>query len=267
MTTNAQPTFRPGLELLEDRLVPADTGNFFLGMRHILTLPALGRRPVPIVARTVHPAVRTFPPPPQFPTLVATPSRAGASGQQTGIVFTNSSDPGLSSPGLISPSISGNDPGLTTPGLPTTGESGMTTTSSSTQGGGLTLNPDGTITGSLFGPAPTSQSVVPAAAAGTAAAVPTIVNTAGQRTQTISLTPPQISILGFEQSPQVTVPLSVDPGLTTPGLLTPSYLASNAGLTTAGLPAYAPSQPVTQTPTQSGGLTLNPNGTFSGSFP
>jgi hypothetical protein len=57
-----------------------------------------------------------------------------------------------------------------------------------------------------------------------------------------------------------------DPGFVGPGLPSSSAFAHDPGLTTSGLPSFAPSQPVTPGPIQPGGLVLHPDGTVTGSL-
>jgi hypothetical protein len=100
-----------------------------------------------------------------------------------------------------------------------------------------------------------------------AGSVRTIVNTTGAAQFTVSVVPRDSTPLGTSQgTPIIKLPGNLDSGLSTPGLITPSVLAHDAGITVPGLLSQGTSQTTTQASTQSGGLTLNQNGSISGSL-
>jgi hypothetical protein len=101
--------------------------------------------------------------------------------------------------------------------------------------------------------------------AGTAGAVRTIVNPANAAKFTVSIVPRDSSPVGLSQ-PGTTTIRGFDSGIAEPGLPTPNALAHDPGLSTPGLPFFAPSQPVTPGPIQPGGLVLHPDGSISGNL-
>jgi hypothetical protein len=191
--------FQPRLESLEDRCVPATLRDFFPSMTQLAVIPS-HKVFSPPPRGTVYRIVK-LPPAPVFfpPTFTLGPPV----GRSSGLIVNTSFDRGLTTPGL--PSYPPSQPATQPP----------------VQSGGLTLKPDGTLSGSLFGGGPSTVSVVPAATPGTPGAVPLLVSTPGLTTHAFTLVPQQ-SPYGLTNLPAPTaVATRVDPGLTTAGL--PSY--------------------------------------------
>jgi len=223
MNDNRARLFQPRLESLEDRYVPTNISDLFPSMAHLLAIPRY-RVFSPAAPPPAHAAVLKLPP--RLVIVAPTPTLSSGGAITTGLVVSTNVDSGLATAGLPTTGTSTSDPGLTTPGLPNSAPS-QPVTQQPFQIGGLTLNPDGSLSGSLFGSSPSAPTVVPAATPGTSGAVRTLVSTPGLATHTFSLVPQQSSFGVTNQPAPVTVATSFDPGLTTPGL-----------------PSYAPSQPV-----------------------
>jgi hypothetical protein len=114
---------------------------------------------------------------------------------------------------------------------------------------------------------PHHSSVAALSNGSSASSVRTIVNTTGAAQFTVSVVPRDSTPLGTSQgTPIIKLPGNLDSGLNTPGLITPATLAHDPGISVPGLLSQGTSQTATQTSTQSGGLTVSPNGTVSGSL-
>jgi hypothetical protein len=113
---------------------------------------------------------------------------------------------------------------------------------------------------------PASPHVVTAATTGThtPAMIHTIVNPLSPLTRAVSLVPQHISLYLGDQPSPITVQ-GGEAGISEPGLPSTATLGLS-GLTTAGLPQYAPSQPVTAPQLLTHMITLNPDGSVGGSL-
>jgi hypothetical protein len=148
MNSDQDCTFQPRLESLEDRFLLSTASAF--------------RNLLPVVA---HPSIFAYTGPihtaAQVPTIL---NPVGATTYKVSIVPQHDSlglsdlpspitvtgfDPGISEPGLRTPSFLANDPGLTIPGLPSYAPS-HPATGAPLQSTGFTLSPQGIVTGSLF---------------------------------------------------------------------------------------------------------------------
>jgi hypothetical protein len=69
--------------------------------------------------------------------------------QPTANTVAVATDPGLTTPGLIDPATLASDAGLATPGLPASGGGQSVSPSAEPSYTGLTLNPDGTVSGTF----------------------------------------------------------------------------------------------------------------------
>jgi hypothetical protein len=193
MNANEDRTFQPRLELLEDRFLAA---NVFPLAPFALTLPAAGARS----ATSIPTIVNMFGRPTAFVSPVPTHINIGGVAQTSGFIITTNLDGGFTAAGLPTTSRIGTGPGLTTPGLPSSPPSHPVTQSTGLPGG-LTLNPNGTVSGTLSGMSPITR-------VGTSVAV----------------VPTHISLGLFDQVTPTTVANKADPGLTTRGLISPAVL-------------------------------------------
>ncbi len=210
MNSKHERTFCPRLEAFEDRNLPSMLSSFFSGLfggGSSAAAPASNSNlssglPLTLTGKSAamqaldgltHPTISPLSP----------PSSSGSGGSSV-VVTTSNSSSQVSS-----------------------GASSATSVAATTNT--LTLNPDGTISGSFFGTS-ASQTSTTSATAGTAAAVPSVVSTVGGSAQSFSLVPDSTSFGLTDPVSSVTTTSTADPGLTTPGLITPASLRSDPGL-------------------------------------
>jgi hypothetical protein len=117
---------------------------------------------------------------------------------------------------------------------------------------------------SHLGPLPHRGAVASLGGSGTPGAVRTITNPGNAARFTVTIVPRDSSPVSLSQ-PGTTTIQGVDGGIFEPGLPNTTTLGLG-GLTTPGLPSFAPSQPVTTPSIQPGGLVISPNGSVSGSL-
>jgi|SRR5581483_6995677 len=113
-------------------------------------------------------------------------------------------------------------------------------------------------------PLPHRGTVASIRGAGTPGAVRTITNPGNAAHFTVTIVPRDSSPVSLSQ-PGTTTIQGVDGGISEPGLPNTTTLGL-AGLTTPGLPSFAPSQPVPTTSIQPGGLVSHPDGSVSGNL-
>ena len=206
MNSKSDRTFRPRLEAFEDRNLPSVLTNFFSNL-----FGGGSSAPAPAPNGNLSPGL----------TLASTGKSAA---------LDDLSHPTLTP--LSSPSSSGSGGSSF---LVTTSDSSSQASSAASSATSitaptntLTLNPDGTISGSFFGTS-ASQTSSASGTTGAAGAVSTIVNTAGGSAQSFSVVPDPTSFGLTDPVPSVTGTSAFDPGLTTPGLITPASLRSDTG--------------------------------------
>lgn len=213
MRSKHDRTFRPCLETFEERNLPSMLSNFFSGLfgGNSPSAPApsenLGAGQSLPVSGTVAALTNLNDLSRPASTPVPSPSSSGGGGSSVIVTTNNSSS-----------------------------QVGSTTSSSSTTSAAvantLTLNPDGSVSGSFFGTT-TTQTNASTAGAGPAGAVPTIVSSVGGSAQSFSTVPNPTSFGLTDPVSPVATTGSTDPGLTTPGLIAPASLRSDPGLNIA----------------------------------
>jgi hypothetical protein len=193
MSRHAEQTFRPQLEVFEDRAVPAAPGLY----PYLRYLPYMAAMP----PGHPHPAVLKLPSRPVFFGIAPSLGAGSLSGLVVTTNFSSFSASGLAGPAPQS---------ATSPGL------------------SLNLSNLG-VGGSVFG-SPPAIPTTPTAAPGTAGAVPTLISPFGGQVSSFSMVPAfsTTALTGPAQTFTLTIPSTA--GLNRPGMITPASLRSDPGI-------------------------------------